>query len=237
VPTHIVKPGECVASLAAKCGTTLQSIWEDPANAALKERRASPYVLAPGDAIELPEPNHPERSVEPAGQHRLEARVGTVRLRLALIDEQWGNDRVVPTRERTEHGYRTREGDPVSVADVAPLARVAFRLEVGGQHIEGTTDGDGVLDEPVDARATAALLVIEPDTPRERRMALHIGYLDPIDEHGGAVQRLRNLGFGGAAEGPELDDAIAAFQQKQGLEVTGELDEATRNALLEKSGG
>ena len=74
---------------------------------------------------------------------------------------------------------------------------------------------------------------------------LRIGDLDPIEERTGVRKRLEHLGFrkqpGGQgeseAEALEADRAaIEEFQQEQGIEVTGELDQRTRDALQKAHG-
>jgi len=69
-----------------------------------------------------------------------------------------------------------------------------------------------------------------------------VGEMDPIDEATGVTKRLRHLGFGDdrlvscAGDDELLRDAIATFQQAQGLTVTGELDEVTKGALMKSHG-
>ncbi len=62
-----------------------------------------------------------------------------------------------------------------------------------------------------------------------------MGHLDPVDGLKGAQQRLRNLGlYGGPVDGqdsPLTTGALSLFQQRQGLERTGKLDDATKDAL------
>lgn len=52
---HTVKEGDCIASIAAEYGFFPDTLWNDPANKDLRERRASPYILAPGDTVAIPE--------------------------------------------------------------------------------------------------------------------------------------------------------------------------------------
>jgi hypothetical protein len=66
---------------------------------------------------------------------------------------------------------------------------------------------------------------------------LKLGHLDPIDEDSGVDARLINLGFGPQdTEDSEWSDddrgeALKAFQDKFGLEVTGMADDATCQKL------
>jgi hypothetical protein len=61
---------------------------------------------------------------------------------------------------------------------------------------------------------------------------LKFGSLDPVETDTGVSGRLVNLGYG--SDDPK--EAIKAFQQKQGLPVTGEVDDATRSALKDQFG-
>lgn len=233
---HLVRPGECVASLAAKCGVSIESIWNDPANATLRQKRDSPFMLCAGDEIEIPDPPPGGASVSPGGTHSLRGPVATVRLHLKLCDESWDRETVQGSKQDAGDGVAWSAPDLVAPPQLEPLANVAYRLEVGGRVIEGTTDGDGVLDEPIDARVTAAKLVLEPDTERERSLDVRLGLLDPPDEDEGMFQRLANLGFRGAS----AEDGwrvVCAFQKSRDLDVTGELDDATRQRLVDESGG
>lgn len=79
-------------------------------------------------------------------------------------------------------------------------------------------------------------------TEPERELVFHLalGHLEPVDTVAGALGRLSNLGFdvGSAARsGDALDDktqaAIRAFQIVAALDITGELNDATRAALVD----
>jgi len=231
---HLVRPGECVASLAAKCGVTIESIWNDPANASLRNRRDSPFMLCAGDEIHLPDPPPSQGNVSAGGTHRFTGTPATALLELVLVAESWG-DQTIQGRQVDEDGARAVEAPPPTEAPTPePLANLPYRLTVGGRTIEGRTDGEGRLREDIDARATRVVLELEPDTPQARRFDVAVGYLDPPDEPSGLRQRLSNLGF------PSHDDlslVVEGYQKARGLEPTGELDDATKARILEESEG
>ncbi len=220
---HIVRQGECAASLAATCGTTVDALWNDAANRSLRERRHSPHMLAPGDVIHLPDGERSGENVASASSHDFSTHVEHVDL---LI--RW----LCPTYPEHDIGDDDGHEPEVEASEPEPLANVPYRLEVGGRIIDGRTDGDGVLEERVPARAMSARLVFDPDTDDEREVSLLLGHLDPADELSGARQRIANLGW------PDGDDeeAVKAFQAHHDLEPSGRLDQATRDEIEEQSG-
>lgn len=109
----------------------------------------------------------------------------------------------------------------------------AYALEVGGRRLEGELDGDGQLEQPIPATATrATLLLVE----RNEVVELLLGDLDPADTPAGAIERLVNLGLftdrSVRALTPEVRHVLLLVQREEGLEATGELDEATADVLV-----
>jgi N-acetylmuramoyl-L-alanine amidase len=51
---HVVREGECLASIAFENGFFPDTIWRHADNSALKERRENPNVLQPGDVLFIP---------------------------------------------------------------------------------------------------------------------------------------------------------------------------------------
>lgn len=116
--------------------------------------------------------------------------------------------------------------------DDKPLANKPYVLTVNGKDIEGTSDGDGKVEAAVPVTAREAKLVIDI-----HEIQLRVGHLDPIEEDSGVLSRLLNLGYdlGGETQpGPFTTDALRRFQKASGLEVNGNLDDATRGKLREK---
>jgi hypothetical protein len=118
-------------------------------------------------------------------------------------------------------------------------AQVPFVLELdGGGTQSGTTTPDGIVDVVVPPRARSAKLRIETDLGSEVYL-VKLGYLDPASELAGVQQRLSNLGFRCDVTG-ELDertrDALRAFQTASSLEATGDVNDQTRAKLVEAHG-
>jgi hypothetical protein len=121
------------------------------------------------------------------------------------------------------------------VANLEPLADEPWILEYGGTTIDGRSDGEGKLEAKLPALLTQATLSL-PD--RRQRYTLRLGALDPVDTMSGARGRLCNLGLakGDRGDEPSTREALAGFQQAQELDETGELDDATVDALRDEYG-
>lgn len=114
-----------------------------------------------------------------------------------------------------------------------PRAHVPYQLTACGLVARGQTDADGLLDTWIPPACPAARLVFGDG----RVLHLELGHLDPADTDRGARARLRNLGYlRGVEDDRRAALALAAFQQTQGLESTGRLDDATCAALVEAHG-
>jgi N-acetylmuramoyl-L-alanine amidase len=83
-------------------------------------------------------------------------------------------------------------------------------------------------------------LILEPGTDKETFIPLRLGHLEPVSEISGIKNRLINLGFDcgetGDEETPNMAAALRAFQEKNGLPATGEINQATRKKLKEIHG-
>ncbi|MCA9618715.1 MAG: peptidoglycan-binding protein [Myxococcales bacterium] len=206
---HVVRQGEYLSQLAARLGVDADDIWQDPANAELRERRTSGDMLAPGDVIHLPDEPPSGSSVRARSSNRYQAVIPTV-----------------PVEVRLEVGDE-------------PLANARCTIEGLAQPLEAETDGDGLLrfDAPTNVEELRACFT-EPNLT----FAIRVGHLDPIEEPSGVADRLVNLGYldesarrSAASEG-RLFTALRDFQRDHDLEPTGELDDATRDALRDAHG-
>lgn len=207
---HTVVSGEYLSLIAQRHGLTWMRLWEAPENAALRDARKSPNILYPGDSVYVPVKEPGEESGSTGQKHRFRVKGTPQRIRLRIRDD-FGN----------------------------PVPDLAYSLQIPGcDPIEGTTGGDGLLEErvPVDAQR-AELLFTEIGTSR----VLEIGNLEPISTNKGVQQRLRNLGFDpgpiDGIVGPLTRSAISRFQSWAGLPVSGNLDQETRDRLEEEHEG
>ena len=199
----MVSAGDCISSLSCEYGHRWTTIWEHPENAELRSLRTNHNILLPGDRVFIPD--------------------RTCKWELA------------PTERR--HRFR-RRGVPAFfqlrvMLGEQPMGRTRFRLTVDGRHCAGKTDENGYITAQVEPTAQVGLLAVgEPGC--EFIIRVQLRHLDPIDSVTGRQQRLSNLGFSVPVTGV-ADDATSAalreFQQKTGLEITGQFDTATRSEL------
>jgi N-acetylmuramoyl-L-alanine amidase len=207
MPDHVVRQGECLASIAHAGGFAKpMDIWNDPHNAGLREKRHDPNVLHPGDIVWLPEKT--TKTVEkPAGQtHAFKAKVVQKALRIVIRDAQ---DKPVTSTEWT--------------------------LVVAGQTLTGKTDGQGAVEAKIAASATTAKLTVGKQS--WDLAIGHLNPVLHTDDDGlsGIQARLRNLGYlAEHAWGQLCDkttDAIRRFQQAHELPPTGKPDAATKDKI------
>jgi hypothetical protein len=212
---YIVRQGDYLARLAFVKGFDADEIWNDPKNEDLKKLRGDPNILAPGDILHIREGKKDDLPVQQGTDNDYSATVPKIQMELKFKDAQ------------------------------GPFAGEDYEVQDLGDPIKGTTDGGGglVVDVPV---TTQAFHVLFPT--RNMIYPVLVGDMDPAQEPSGVRKRLRHLGYycdpsrAEAADAPEealaaLDRlAIKAFQQDHQLEPTGEIDDATRAALVDAHG-
>lgn len=207
--THTVKVGENAVSIAWRYGfSDYRVVWNDDANADLRKKRPDPHLLIPGDEIAVPDPTPKKLTLPTQNSYRFVVHVPKQELRLRVLDR-----------------------------DGKPLVQVAYRLaiETLAKPFEGTTDGDGKLKQIVPVDAPWATLEIDGRQFRLRLKGLAALPADEDDPTDGVSGRLDNLGYQAAAADDSGDAAprmgLAVFQADGDIDVTGELDPSTRDAL------
>ena len=128
---HTIVVGECISSLAYEEGFFPETIWNDPANAELKQLREDMNVLSPGDVVTIPDKRDRSQAVETGREHRFKLRGMPVKFLLKLTD-----------------------GDE-------PMAGVWYKLKIDGKIITGITGEDGMIDQWIPANAKRGLLTVE----------------------------------------------------------------------------
>ncbi|APR86026.1 Hypothetical protein A7982_11375 [Minicystis rosea] len=210
---HVVRQGECFGTIAARHGfADWRAIYQHPENADLRKKRPDPNLLFPGDRVVVPEKEQKEISIATDRVHRIRVKVPERRLRVRVLDHE-------------------------RAAYKGASYRVSFD---GVPREEGKTDGDGLVDVIIPPGAESAELSIG-----EHTWHLALGHLNPIlhtpDEGvSGLKARLHNLGYDAGAIDEPLDPesraAIRWFQRDHGLDLTDQLDEATRAAIVRAHG-
>lgn len=239
---YIVQEGDCILSLAARCGHFWKTIWDHPANTELRQARGDPAILLPGDKLTIPPLRLREESKSTDQKHRFVRKGVPLMLRLRFTEDVYESPQTQAGAQGSaqEQSLHSSYATPASACtyQTKPRANVPFLLEVGGRLIQGKTDRDGRIEQSIPADTSSARLTLEPGTARETVLPIRLGHLDPLDEFSGVRQRLINLGFDcrGVEQEEDLTDAIAAFQEWHGLPVTGKLDGATRDKLRETHG-
>lgn len=218
MPTvHTVEQGEHLPAIAARYGfANYLHLWEDPANAELKELRKNPNVLYAGDHVTIPDIEVKSVSCSSGALHRFRVSAPGVLLRLIVRDAS---------------------GEPVANTDCD--------LEVDGRRERVTTDGEGRIEREIPSTAREGHLKIKNDEiPIEIDMHIGIGHLDPVDTVTGQIARLNNLGYdAGPVEVPADEEEAARnrsaaeeFQCDQGLKVDGVCGPKTQDKLKEAHG-
>jgi N-acetylmuramoyl-L-alanine amidase len=151
---------------------------------------------------------------------------------------------VIPEKTPKEESCATekthkfkRKGTPAKIKirmllDDEPRANEPYQLNIDGKWSEGTTDGDGYVEASIPAGAKKGELRLGSGDDMQI-FQLGLGTLDPVDTESGAEDRLIGLGYG---VNGDLESSIKAFQEKEELEVTGRLDDATKEKLKERYG-
>jgi hypothetical protein len=206
---HVVRQGDCIASLAARYGISEDALLGRSGNDELKQLRKNPNILAPGDVVDVPDGLPDPLSLSVGSANPFKATIPQARVHVKVLD---------------------RAGQPV--------ANRAYKLTVGARVIAGTTDGDGFVDAKVNVTAREVLLRIamNEDGSDLVVLPLRLGHLDPVENESGQRQRLTNLGYGGVGGQNKLEDVVREFQTKEKLEVTGMVDENTQSRLEERHG-
>ncbi len=112
------------------------------------------------------------------------------------------------------------------------LANKNYRLCIDGKWQEGTTDGDGYVEAAIPPEAQSGKIMVQQGSAWTM-FDFNFGTVDPLDTDEGVRGRLSNMGFDA---GTDLRAAVRAFQGREGLRETGEIDDNTRTKIRERFG-
>ncbi len=207
---HVVEPGQCLSTLAYRHGWSADALWAQ--NPDLAKIRESKNVLAPGDVVLIPPVRVVFDAVSSARAYRLCRTAALEQLRIQFL----GDDDA------------PRKAEPYLLTLVGELGEIQR---------SGKTDGDGMVIERLPSSTHEVRLVLG-ERDRQEHHLFRVAHLDPIDTIAGLQARLFNLDFEVDRErgtlGPITRRALAEFQAERGLTVSGEPDDATRDALREQ---
>lgn len=194
---RIVRKGECVISIANECGHFWETIWNDPANQALKTARGAPHVLLAGDRLHVPPIRPKEVPGATESVHRFRRKGIPIHFELVVKD------------------------------DDEPLAGCRYVLNIEGKLFDGTIPDDGLIRVPIDPNTKKGELRVfvhsiervyplvfgALDPPHTRTGAIgrleNLGYLVGDDEEDlrEALKKFQN--DHSLSDSGELDDATA----------------------------
>jgi len=208
---HVVQQGEHLTKIAYEHGVDAATVWNDPENADLKKLRGTGDILLPGDVVHLPDGERPAQPVSVGTLNRYVASPPKVKLALVFHD-----------------GPKPLANEACEIAGLG-----------GSEAAKKETAGDGALelDVPVTSRE---LTITFPK--KELSFLVRVGDVDPHSEASGLAQRLSILGYLSDYRGDEGDAeellriAVRAFQKDHDLDQNGDIDDATRSAILKAHG-
>lgn len=239
---HKIRNGECVSSVAFEKGFFWETLWNHGNNSELKNNRKDPNVLREGDILHVPDLTLKEESkpVEKKHRFRLKGVPAKLRLRLMKDKEEELKDDAPAGDASDESAYEDPETEE-KAREQEPRKDVPYILEIDGVvKAQGQTDAEGRIEVPLPPNANQGKLTLNPGKPEQEVIPLQLGGLDPIDEISGVRRRLSNLGHKCVPDGDEmssdLQDALMEFQGKNGLEVSGEVTDETKDKLKELHG-
>ena len=201
------RDGDCFINICKQEGFLWEKIWNHPRNQELREQRKKLNIIKRGDQIYICDLELKEYPAQTEQLHRFQVKSPKVKFSVTLLNLG------------------------------KPRANENYVLVVDGKYQNGCTDDEGKLSEMIPAKARRGLLLLGE---KKEEITINFGYIDPIDEISGIQRRLQNLGFYEGEIGDELNPettaAIADFQHSEMLSGEGELNEETRQKLVEVHG-
>jgi len=203
VPSHQVGRGESVPSIAKQYGFLWEVIWDDPGNAALRQKRPSPFQLVAGDTLVIPNKTLREEELAPNKTHRFVKKSQKIAFKLKLM--QMGE---------------ARADEP-------------YVLEIDDDIFEGKTDGEGQIDVLIPCDARRGKLKLDEGREEYPVRIGRLDPISELTGVQQRLSNLNfPCGTSDGKLSPRTQAALRRFQQAHRLAVTGEADDATR-ALLQ----
>jgi hypothetical protein len=207
---HTVQEAEHLALIADRYGfCTIDPIVGHPNNATLFRDR-QPGILAPGEVVFIPDRKPTSVTIATGKKHTFVKKLLRPKVRLVL----------------QAFGGRAKEGLDCSV-------------DCEGKETAVKTASDGLIEFRISPSAIEATVTVAPRPGgpggEEITLKVDIGGVGPVGDEDSAILRLQNLGYFRPCfpeeDAAERKAAIEEFQLENGLEITGELNEATTSTL------
>jgi hypothetical protein len=203
MPDHTVVPGDCLSSIADRYGFFWETLWNDPANAALRARR-NPNTLLPGDVVHIPEKKVREYARPTGARHTFHVKGVPVKLKMQLLRDD---------KPRANEPFRLSIDGAVSLGATDGEGRIAVNIPPGALRGQLRV-GDGDRAETYDL-ALGHLDPVEDLRGVQARLN-NLGFA---------------CGSPSGTLDDATRTALGAFQARAGLPPTGEPDDATRDRL------
>jgi hypothetical protein len=202
---HLVGPDDCILSLAADSGFYWKTVWNHANNASLKVLRKKPACLREGDWVYIPDLTIRQESGATEQRHTFCLLGVPIYLHIRLM------------------------------RDNKPRTNLQYQLIIDANFVSGKTNDNGEIHERIPAGARRGILRTLEGT-RWSEVNLNLGELDPHKHESGVRARLANLGYDPGDEDDENADdllraAVRVFQEREQLQVTGDVDEQTQSQL------
>lgn len=199
---HLVQQGDSIISLSQAYGLFADTIWDDAANAALRQRRADMNTLLPGDTVVIPDKKLRSEKRATGATHTFRRKGIPALLRLQVFDMH------------------------------IPRANQPYVLTIDGVPIEGQSDGQGIVEQHISALAKAGELVIGEDQLRLVLNFGHLNPLEDLSGQQQRLNNLGyHCGEADGELNEDTRRALRRFQREHGLAESGEADAQTRDKL------
>lgn len=206
---HPVQAGDCISSIAFENGFFAETLWDHPANSALKSERQDPNILMPGDLVHVPDRRI--KAVDAATDARHRFKYKGVPAMLNLVVMHFGQ----------------------------PVERRPYTLEIDERRATGETGSDGAIRHAIPPNARRGRLVVDAGSHRiEIDLDLgHLAPVDEVLGFKQRLRNLGyDVGPLDDAAGETFVAAVRRFEAEQQMEPTGECNDANRARLQQVFG-
>ena len=199
-----IKQGESVISLSEKHGLFVETIWNHPENAELKEKRRDMNILMPGDVLFIPDKRLKEVRRPTNNVHKFKRKGIPALFRLQLFDIE------------------------------EPRANQEYSLEIDGKIYNGKTDSRGVLEKTIPTNSKKGVLIIGEQSYRLEINFGYLDPINEIAGVKKRLNNMGyDCGEPNNKLDEQVQIQLRLFQKRFSLEPTGEADSPTLAKLEE----